>query len=103
MAYGAAVKGVGGKKGRSGRKSRAEELGLAALLEKCWTAEARERCIQKLAEDCESGDFHERNESRKLLMAYTFGKPKESHEHSGIDGSAIEIVVKHVKRSQKTD
>lgn len=85
----AGVKGKGGKKGRSGRKSKAEEMGLSALLDKCWTREARQRCIQKLAEDSESDDFHERNESRKLLLAYCFGKPTEKHEHANPDGSSL--------------
>lgn len=94
----------GGKKGRSGRKSKAEEMGLVATLENCFTIEDREQCIRKLAEDCKSSDFHERHESRKLLLAYTYGKPKESHEHSGVDGASIEVVVTHVNSSiTKTD
>jgi hypothetical protein len=96
----AGVKGnSGGKKGRSGRRPKAEEMGLVALLNKCFTPADREECIMKLAEDCLSSDFHERNESRKLLLAYTFGKPTEKHEHSGADGDAIEIVITHVKSS----
>lgn len=93
MASGAAVKGVGGKKGRSGRKSRAEELGLQALLDQCFTPEARAACIRKLAEDCEASDFHQRHESRKLLLAYAFGKPTEKHEHSGEGGGPITLKV----------
>lgn len=94
----------GGRRPNSGRKSKAEELGLVATLENCFTVEDREACIRKLAEDCKSGDFHERHESRKLLLAYTYGKPKESHEHSGVDGASIEVVVKHVQSSiKKTD
>lgn len=88
-----------GVKGKSGRKTKAQELGLVALLDKCWSMASRERCITKLAEDCESEEFHVRNESRRLLLAYTFGKPKESVEHSGKDGEAFEIVVKHVTGS----
>lgn len=93
MPSGAAVKGVGGKKGRSGRKSKAEELGLVALLNKCFTEAARKRCLIQLAKDCESKDFHERNESRKLLLAYTFGKPTEKHEHGGEGGGPITLNV----------
>ena len=98
MPHGAAVKGVGGKKGRSGRRSKAEELGLVALLDRCFTREDREACIQKLAEDCKSDDFHERQEARKLLLAYTFGKPKEHVEHAGEGGGAIEVIVTHVSQ-----
>lgn len=93
MPAGAAVKGVGGKKGRSGRKSKAEELGLVALLNKCFTPKSREECIKKLAEDCESDEFQIRHEARKLLLAYTYGKPSEKHEHSGKDGGPITVKV----------
>jgi len=88
------VKGnSGGKKGRSGRKSKAEELGLVATLEKCFSAEERETCIQKLVDDCKSDVFSERHEARKLLMAYTFGKPTEKHEHGGEGGGPITVKV----------
>lgn len=85
----------GGVRLNSGRKSKAEELGLAATLEKCFTKEDRERCIERLATDCQSEDFHTRHESRKLLLAYTFGKPTEKHEHSGPDGDGLKIVVEY--------
>lgn len=78
---------MAGKK--AGRKSKAEEMGLKALLDKCWSPQARAKCIKKLAEDCESSEFQVRNESRKLLMAYTFGKPTEKHEVSNPDGSPL--------------
>lgn len=64
-------------------------MGLTALLDKCFTKADREACIRKLAEDCKSKDFHERNESRKLLLAYTFGKPTEKHEVFNPDGSPL--------------
>jgi hypothetical protein len=35
----------GGPRGISGRKSRAEELGLPRLLEECWTLEQRKEVI----------------------------------------------------------
>lgn len=79
----------GGKKGRSGRKSKAEEMGLTALLDKCFTKADREDCIKKLAQDSKSDDFHTRHEARKLLFAYTFGKPAEKHEVSNPDGSPL--------------
>lgn len=93
----------GGQKGKSGRKSKAEELGLVALFDRCVTAEDREDCIKKLAEDCRAEDFHQRHESRKLLLAYIYGKPRESVEHLGEGGGPIEIVVRHVKRDKTTD
>lgn len=82
---------MAGKK--AGRKSKAEEMGLKALLDKCWSRQSREACVKKLAEDCESSDFQTRNESRKLLMAYTFGKPTEKHEIGGRDGGPVIVKV----------
>jgi hypothetical protein len=73
-------KGNGGKRQGAGRKSKAEELGLQKLLDKCWTQAERRACIKKLAQDAKSKDFKERSESRKLLLAYAFGKPKERHD-----------------------
>lgn len=49
-------------------------MGLVALLNKCWTLDQREACISKLATLAEEGD----KDAIKLLMAYTFGKPRES-------------------------
>lgn len=74
------VKGQsGGKKGRSGRKSKAEEMGLAALLDRCWTLADRELCLTTLAEKAARGDL----EATKLLLAYTYGKPKEQITFEG--------------------
>jgi hypothetical protein len=68
-------------------------MGLQALLDKCWTVEDREKCILKLAQDTRSNVFSVRHEARKLLMAYTFGKPTETHEHTGRGGGPIETLV----------
>lgn len=95
----AGIPGSGGKKGRSGRKSKAEEMGLKALLDKCWTVKDREACIMKLAKTANDPLAGDRMDAAKLLMSYAFGKPKESIEHSGKDGEAFEIVVKHVTGS----
>lgn len=85
MPAGAAVKGVGGKKGRSGRKSRAEELGLTVLLDRVWSIADREAVIRALHEKaCEGND-----KAAALLLSYTYGKPAERIEHSNPDGSPI--------------
>ena len=89
----------GGQKGRSGRKSKAEEMGLQALLDKCWTKADREVCIRQLAITANDPTDKDRMDAAKLLMSYTFGKPKESIEHSGKGGEAFEIVIKHVSGS----
>lgn len=78
-------KNNGGKRSGAGRKPKRIEVGLPLLLDKCWTESQREECIQKLAEKAATGDM----EAIKLLMAYTYGKPRESHDvtHRG----AVEI------------
>jgi ATP-dependent exoDNAse (exonuclease V) alpha subunit len=87
------VKGKsGGKRANAGRKSRAEEMGLAALLDKCWTADDREKCIEKLAALANAGDI----DAVKLLMAYTFGKPKEQVEVSGSESAPFKLIVQYV-------
>lgn len=90
----AGIKGKGGVKGRSGRLSKAQMMGLAALLDKCWTPADREKCLNALASKANQGDM----EAIKLLMAYTFGKPVDRKEHTGGDGNAIQVIVKHVSK-----
>ncbi len=68
----------GGKRQGAGRKTKADELGLIGLLNSVWTLSDQKKTLKKLAEDCSHNDFHIRQESRKLLMAYRYGKPKES-------------------------
>lgn len=92
-----------GVKGKSGRKSKAEEMGLVALLNKCWTKKDREACILKLAQSASDPSSGDRMDAVKLLMSYTYGKPKESVEHSGKDGEAFEIIVKHVTGTPQAD
>ncbi len=74
---------MAGVAGKSGRKSKAEEMGLVALLDKCFSKRRRTACLKKLAEDAESDEFHIRHEARKLLLAYTFGKPVEKQQQVG--------------------
>lgn len=96
--------GTGGRREGAGRKSKAEETGLVALLAKCASEEDRQGILKQLVTDCKSADFHERQESRKLYLAYVYGKPTEKHEHGGMNGEALEIKVIHVsKDSSETD
>lgn len=93
-------KNNGGRRPNSGRKSKAEELGLVALLDKCWTLQDREQCIRGLAKSANDPLSNDRMDATKLLMSYAFGKPKESVEHSGKDGQVFEVVVRHVTGNQ---
>jgi hypothetical protein len=90
---GAAVKGVGGRKGRSGRKSKSVELGLPALLEEAFTWQDRRDVIQNLKRIATGQDDKAAVSAATLLMNYTFGKPTEKHTHSGSDGGPIRISV----------
>jgi hypothetical protein len=70
----------GGKRVGAGRKSRVIEQNLNALLQACVPGSKRESIIRKLAEDAEHPSFRIRNEARKVLLAYMYGKPVERHE-----------------------
>jgi hypothetical protein len=82
-------KNHGGRRQGSGRKSKAEEMGLVALLNECWTLAQRKKCIRKLATLAREGDM----DAIKLLMAYAFGKPTEKRELSGPGGGAIPVSI----------
>ncbi len=77
--------GHGGKREGAGRKSKAEELGLQELLDTCWTLSDRETAIRKLASLSNRGNL----QALQILMAYTYGKPKERHEITGADGGPV--------------
>lgn len=89
MLTGAAVKGVGGKKGRSGRKTKAQELGLSALLNSTFGLEKRKAVIEHLAAIAVGDDPKAAVSAASLLLGYTYGKPTEKHEHSNADGSPL--------------
>jgi hypothetical protein len=76
---------MSGKAGRSGRKSKAEELGLQELLDTCWPLADRGTAIKKLAALSNRGNL----QALQILMAYTYGKPKERHEITGADGGPV--------------
>lgn len=87
----------GGKRPNSGRKSKAEELGLTALLDECWTPVSRKATIKKLASLARYGNL----EAIKILMAYTFGKPKETVAIEGeLQHSIIRVPVKAASREE---
>lgn len=79
----------GGARAGSGRKTRREEDDLQKLLKKCVPKERREAILKKLAEDAESTSFKTRNESRKLLLAYLWGKPIARQEITGEGGKDL--------------
>jgi len=84
----------GGKKGRSGRVSKAKILGLAELLDEAWPPARRCDFFQKLVAMGEAGNM----DAIKLLMAYAFGKPSETVNLQSTD--AITISVKYVEKGK---
>ena len=101
-ATGAAVKGIGGQKGRSGRKSKSEELGVKLeVFDKGFTQEDRIEVIQNLVRIAKDGEDKAAVSASSLLFGYVFGKPTEKHEHGGEGGGPIEIVVKHVTKTNR--
>lgn len=93
MPHGAAVKGVGGAKGRSGRKSRAEELGLTSLLETAFTLEDRQAVFQNLTRIAKGEDAKAAVSAAQLLFGYAFGKPTEKHVLTGDVNAPIKLSV----------
>lgn len=85
---------MAGQKGRSGRKTKAAELGLQRLLHKCWGKTDRENAVKKLAELASKGHL----EAIKLLMAYTYGKPIQRMELPTEDGAIVPITIVEVVR-----
>lgn len=89
------VGNAGGKKGRSGRKSKAEELGLSALLESAFTTKDREEVVQNLTKIAKGSDAKAAVSAASLLMGYAYGKPTEKHEHGGSGGGPIVVRVEY--------
>ena len=73
----------GGPRPNSGRKSKAEELGLASMLNKAWPESSRLKFFKELAKLAENPRTAQGMEAGKLLAAYTYGKPREQVELSG--------------------
>lgn len=88
----------GGTRARAGRKSKAEELGLVALLDKAFTQSDRENVIQNLVVIAKGDDLKAAVSASTLLLSYAYGKPKESHALTGESGGPIEVIVRHVSR-----
>lgn len=70
----------GGARPGAGRKTKAEILGLAALIDEAWPVEDQKTVLRKLASDAVADDFQVRHQARQLLLAYKFGKPKDTVE-----------------------
>jgi len=87
----------GGKKGRSGRISKAKILGLSELLNEAWPPAQRCELFQKLVAMGEAGNM----DAIRLLMHYSFGKPPETVNLQSLD--AVTISVKYVNAPKGSD
>lgn len=92
----------GGYREGSGRKSKAEEMGLPALIEECIGEEGKRALIEKLYEKARSGSFLH----QQLLMHYIFGKPAEKMDVTSggekLAGMKHEIIFKDYSKNDKS-
>jgi len=82
-----------GVKGKSGRKTKAQEIGLTKLLESSFTLKDRQEVIGNLCAIAKGQDPKAAVSAASLLFGYAYGKPTEKHEHSGEDGGPITLKV----------
>lgn len=66
--------GKGGFRENSGRKTKAEEMGLPKLIEEVIGEDGKKEIIQKLFEKAKSGSFFH----MQMLMHYMYGKPQDN-------------------------
>jgi hypothetical protein len=64
----------GGNRAGSGRKSKAEELGLSKLIDDCAGPDGMRDVITKLFQKAKEGSFLH----TQLLMQYYYGKPQDN-------------------------
>lgn len=87
----------GGKRPGAGRKAKADEEGIAALLDKAFPQSEREAVVENLIAIAKGDDLKAAVSASSLLFNYTFGKPTEKHEHGGTDGGPIILKVVYDK------
>lgn len=82
----------GGKREGSGRKSKAEELGLPALIEEVIGEQGKKDLVSSIHKKAKSGSFPH----QQLLMHYIYGKPQEKIDHTS-GGKEIKGFILNVK------
>jgi hypothetical protein len=80
----------GGKREGSGRKSKAEEMGLPALIEEVIGDEGKKLLVKGIFSKAQQGSFLH----QQLLMHYIYGKPTDKLDLTS-GGNALET-IKHV-------
>jgi hypothetical protein len=84
--------GWGGSRRGSGRKSKAEEMGLPALIEEVIGTQGKRALIEKINEQAKAGSFNH----QQLLMQYIYGKPQDDIDitTNGKDIASKEIIFR---------
>ena len=85
---------MAGVAGKSGRKTRAEEMGLYKLLDDCVSEDDRRALFEALKRLAKGRSKH-KLEAIKLLLAYLYGTPRQSVEVSGDEGSPLKILIEY--------
>lgn len=82
----------GGARRGAGRKSKAEEMGLPALIEEIIGEEGKRAVIASIYEKAKTGSFLH----QQLLMAYIYGKPTDEIDitSNGKDITSKEIIYR---------
>jgi hypothetical protein len=75
----------GGARPNAGRKSKAEEAGLKALLDECVTERDRRALFRKLKQKALAGE----DVAMGLLLGYLYGKPVQRQEITGAEGEPL--------------
>lgn len=91
----------GGKREGSGRKSKAEELGLPVLIEECIGEKGKRLIVEKIYTQAKGGSFPH----QQMLMQYMFGKPTDKVDLTS-NGNTLqdikhEIIFKDYSKDDK--
>lgn len=78
----------GGKRDGAGRKTKAEEAGLAALIDSAVSDADWIEIFKKAAANAKRGNVV----AARFIAEYRFGRPTERHEISGADGGPIKVM-----------
>ncbi len=81
----------------AGRKPKTVEIELSKLLDEKWPVEERRQAIQTFAARAAQGD----QSAFALLMAYSYGKPTERHQHSHQGEISFEVDIGGIANDER--
>ena len=85
------MKPKGGAREGAGRKTKAEELGLPAMIDEVAGIDGKKEVLKKVLEQAKGGSYNH----QQLFLAYAYGKPVEKVDLGG--GLVIQLTRKVVK------